>query len=108
VKRIQIPGFANPAVQFLVGAAILAVATGAFFQFRFHLASVVLAYLVVIVLVALFGSVIPALALIVAATGLLAYYFAANFFLLHRSTRRWSRSPFSSPRRCSRWHSLGE
>jgi two-component system, LuxR family, sensor kinase FixL len=80
MRRIQIPGLAKQAAQFVVGAASLAAVTAAFFGFGFHVTSVALAYLIVIVVVCLFGSVIPALALIVVATGLLAFYFAAPIY----------------------------
>src|SRR5262245_51062187 len=80
MRRIQIPGLANPVVQFVLGLAILGAVTGGFFHFAFHLTTVALTYLVVIMAIAIFGGVIPAFALVAVATGLLAYYFAPPIF----------------------------
>jgi K+-sensing histidine kinase KdpD len=80
MKRTQIPGWWNPVIQFVLGAAILAGMTAVFFQFGFHLAIVAPAYLVLIVGVSLLGGVIPALGVTILATGLLAYYFADPIF----------------------------
>jgi two-component system sensor kinase FixL len=80
VKRIQIHGFASPAVQFLVGVTILAMVTAASFKLGFNHTSVALIFLIAIGLVSLFGHIIPALAVTIVAAGLLAYYFSEPIF----------------------------
>jgi hypothetical protein len=69
VKRIQIHGFASPAVQFLVGVTILAMVTAASFKLGFNHTSVALIFLIAIGLVSLFGHIIPALAVTIVAAG---------------------------------------
>jgi K+-sensing histidine kinase KdpD len=80
IDRNQTTKFWLPAAEILLGATVLAVLTYVGLWLDLNLATASLAYLIVIVLLSLRGSLIPAVVLSVIASGCLEYFFAEPRF----------------------------
>jgi two-component system sensor kinase FixL len=80
IKRGRTAGFQRPAVEFLSGTAALALLTLVFVWLDLNLATAALGYVIVIVLLSLRGSVVPAIILSIVAIACLNYFFAVPRF----------------------------
>jgi len=82
MKRKGFPRFWHRPAQLLFGVAALAVLTFVCFPLELNLATTAFAYLILIVLLCLTGSIIPSVALSIIAVGCLNYFFAPPIFEL--------------------------
>jgi PAS domain S-box-containing protein len=80
IVRNQISPVWRLATQFLLGCVGLAALTLVCFRLQLNLASVAFGYLIVIVLLALMGSVVSSVILSIIAAGCLTYFFAPPIF----------------------------
>jgi PAS domain S-box-containing protein len=82
MKRDWISSFWRPAAQYIAGGIGLALVTFVCFQLGLNLATTGFAYLILIVLLSLMGSVFGCIVLSIIAVGLLNYFFTTPLFSL--------------------------